>query len=1236
MKKLLILLAALGCGVTLHAASAAQGSCEAKARDISVGASGAVVLVNEYDPDWGEFLGNGVYYAKVTLKKGHSYTVYSDNADNVSLEAYAWENWEGDVWPPMAGFYDGDVQSGKNVLWMYASDWDEDDQSSWPFYIRLSGSIGRSAVLNVVEGIQTFVAKGLAANPEQITMADGKDKSASRSITEEGSYYFKASLTEGRKYLIRTTGGTAKKPYALRVSSEKDFISEANPEYEKDKNNTALAVYPQASGVFKFIVSGGVKGDTFGFVYRAVPARTPAEHNPAALANGGTKSFRPGPVVADTAFYDAVIDKNLFKVKMEKGDRWVFDAVGADRSVLMRLYDAKGVVLAENETIGNGSRDLRIGYDAAKAGDYFVGVCDPAQPAGAAAVCSKVTLKARKVAKKDAAGVSVPLVPGVKTDDPLEVGTTLEAGTLTETCWSRTFLVAGRAGQGYKLATSFVGDGSSLPLQAELFKLSSSGKETAVELDSDVITPGRSIRFETSVTATYAVRISVSNGKGLNFPKFNVHALAYSTTGENLGILTVQMKGAAGQWTLDKEKEKYAGGVSILLSGEHTVKFTTVKNYSVTPRCSTGTVKGASWTGKVKAGKTATVVTGEYGDKFDPKDDVQKGASSLSISNKEKSNTRTLWAQDTADWFKFTAKDGVYNNFRFADRTGDSVMTVTDANGKAVSKEVTSVPFISKFAVPKGTYYVKVTHGKKPAQDGAYSLVASSVNVGAIKFAKTAVKVKDNAGQVVLTVNRTAKEGKVRVRWETVNGSAKAGTDYVKKSGELVWKSGEKDKKEITITILPDLVPTYTGKDKTFKVRLTPVAATGADEYPAAFSGGDTATITITESAKKGVDPYKPAKKATGKENDSFCNGTFAGVAVSDGKGSTAGAARLANVSFTAKGKTLSAKVTILGKSYSFSTKDGWKSSEGGVCSTTLVNAKEGLELKVKVTDGKTVSKGDYLTSGGEVAFDFKGGHFEGGLVRDNSKVQAYLDDVVNYVGYYTVALAPQDTEKFGYGYVTLTVDNKGKVKLGGMLADGVTKVSGSSFVAIRKDGSLVIPVFVGKANYCFGGAVRLALAKTAYGDIVPTVDSADDFVWNEDKATLSGAKTAGWKTALTPVGGFYDTVISLQRYYYDNRETLSFDGVPVTLLDNKLTLPKKAKGKTCSDLSFTFKRATGLVSGRLTYKGTASCKVFGVFLLTRDEAAPLDANIEAPGFFTRKVSNKIESVSLSVLSSEN
>lgn len=1226
-----MLLAAVVCGTTLYAASASKGSCEAKAQEVKVGWSGSVRLVDEYDPDWGEFYGTGAYYLKVTLQKGHSYTVYMEggSAENLWMDAYAYDNWEGEVWPPSAGFFDGDTQSGKYLLWMYSDDWDSDDPNTWNYFISLSGAIGASTTVTILEGIHSFLEPGLERNPKQITMKDA-ETTFSGKLTEENAYYFKANLTEGRKYLVRTTGGTAAKPYSLRVISEKLFKDEPDPVHAGDKNNGALAVYPEETGTFKFLVAGGVKGDAFGFVYRSVPSRTPDQHNPKPLANGGKASFRPGPVVADTKYYDNVIDNNLFKLALAKGERWVFDAVGADREVLMRLYDANGNILSENRTIGNGSHDLRIGYEVTKAGDYYVGVCDPELTPGAAAVCASTTLTVRKVANGDKTAAAS-LLPGKVTSDPVADGAKVGPFTLSSTCWSQTFLFGGRKDQGYRFGTTFVDKRSNLSLRAEAFKLSSTGKETPVELSLDDVTPGNVSSFKVDANATYGVRISVMDNPGLDFPAFNFHAVAYSTTGQELGVLTVQVKGAAGQWTLDKEKEKYDGGVSLLLAGEHTVKFTTVKGYNVTPRCSTGTVKGANWTGTIKAGKIATVITGEYGDKFDPKDDVLKGASSLSISNKEKENPRTLWAADPADWFKFSAKDGVYNNFRFDDRTGDCVMTVTDVNGKAVSKEVTSVTSISKFAVPKGTYYVKVSHGKNPAQDGAYSLVASSVNVGAIKFAKTAVKVKDNVGEVVLTVNRTAKEGRVCVRYATADGTAKAGSDYVAQSGELVWENGDKTKRTITITTLPDLIPTYRGKDRQFKVVLTPVAATGADEYPAQITA-DTATVTLTETAKKGVDPYKPTKKATGKEDDKFCNGTFSGVAIAAG----GGAARLANVSFTAKGDTLSAKVTIVGKAHSFSAKDGWDSAEGGFCTKALVNEKDGITLSVRVADGKTVAAGDYLTSGGTVAFDFNGAHYEGELVRDNSKVQKYLDAVVDYVGYYTVSLVPQSGAGIGYGYVTLTVDNKGKAKLGGQLADGATKVSGSSVVAIRADGSLEIPVFVGKANYCFGGLVRLSATATAYGDAVPTVDSAEGLIWNDDKAMLSGVKTAGWKFALSPVGGWYDTVINLQRYYYNQSETLSFDGVPVKILSNNMTLPKKAVGQIGSDISFTFKRATGLVSGNLTYKGTKSCKLFGVHLLTRDEAAPLDSNIEAPCFFTRKVSGAIESVSLSVLSNED
>ena len=1234
MRKLLVLLAALSCGVSLHAASGAKGSCEAKAQEIGVGWSGTVRLVEEFDPDWGESFGTGAYYLKVTLQRGHSYTIWTEggNVADIWTDAYAYDNWEGDVWPPMAGFYDGDTQSGKNLLWMYADDWDSTDPSSWPYFIYLNGQVGQYTTVHIAEGVISFKEKGTAGNPELITVKDSNQEAA-RKITDEGEYYFKANLTEGRKYFVRTAGGTAAKPYSLKVASEKLFDDAADPAYSGDANNKAFIVYPQESGMFQFVVFGGAPKDAFSLIYRSVPSRSADQHNPKPLANGGKATFRPGPVVAETGYYDNIIDRNLFKVSVAKGERWIFDAVGADREVQMLLYDANGKVVARNQSIGNGSNDLRIGLEAAMAGNYYVGVCDPALGEGAAAVCATVTLTARKVANADAQR-SITLFPGRVTGNPVKDGTKSGPCTLGATCWSQTFLFGGRKNQGYRFATEFVGAHTTLSLKAEAFKLNSSGKETPVELTLEDITPGKVVGFIATANATYGIRVSVMGNPGLEFPAFNLYALAYSTTGEDLGILTVRMKGAAGQWTLDKESAKYSGEVSLLLAGEHTVKFTTVKGYNVTPRCDVGTVKGASWTGKVKAGQTATVVTGEYGDKFDPKDDAMKGASSLSISDKGKEYPRTLWAQDTVDWFKFSAKDGVYNHFRLDDLEGDCVLTVTDAGGKAVAAAATGVTSVDKLALAKGTYYVSVTHGTKPARDGAYTLFASSVKVGAIKFAKTAVKVKDNVGQVTLTVNRTAKDGKVRVRYATIDGTAKAGTDYVAQTGELVWESGDKAKKTIVITTLPDLIPTYRGFTRDFRVRLTQVLPVVGDEYPAQITA-DTATVTLTETAKKGVDPYKPAKKASGKEEDLISNGTFSGVAVADGKGSTLGAGRLANISFTAKGDSLSAKVTIAGKAYSFSAKDGWDTEDGTTCVKTLVNEKEGFRIKVTVADGMTVVKGDYLKSGGKVEFDFGGGHYAGELVRDNSKVQNYLDAVVDYVGYYTVSLVPPTGANVGYGYVTMTLDNKGKVKLGGMLADGVTKVSGSSVVAIRADGSLEIPVFVGKKNYCFGGMVHLVLAEIGYGkeEVAATVDSSSALVWNDDSQELAGAKAAGWKIGLSPVGGWYDTVINLQRYYYDQGETMSFDGVPVTLLSNNLTLPKKAQGKLGKDISFTFKRATGLVSGKLTYKGTSSCKMFGVLLLVRDVEAPLAADIEAPGFFTRKVSGAIESVPLCVLS---
>ena len=108
----------------------------------------------------------------------------------------------------------------------------------------------------------------------------------------------------------------------------------------------------------------------------------------------------------------------------------------------------------------------------------------------------------------------------------------------------------------------------------------------------------------------------------------------------------------------------------------------------------------------------------------------------------------------------------------------------------------------------KGDWIVRVAHADAASPvDGKYALEHSSANVGAISFARTALSVKKSAGAVALTVNRSSAEGKVRVRYGTVNGTAQPGVDYVAQQGELVWENGDRKAKTITVRLIPDLVP---------------------------------------------------------------------------------------------------------------------------------------------------------------------------------------------------------------------------------------------------------------------------------------------------------------------------------------------------------------------------------------------------------------------------------------------
>ena len=996
MKNLLVFVSAFGLG--LAALGAPKGSCESAAASIKVGGSVAVRLVGEYDPDDGTTSDSGVYYLAVTLTRGQSYTLSytGGDADDVTVSAYPRDEtdseFDKDIYAPMAGFDEEAQQGSVYASWLYSSDWDEEDPSSWKYYICVEGAIGQTTTVTLQQGIKNFIPEGYEANPKSFTFYDKENSFSNLKITEEDSYYLAATLKGGRKYLIRTTGGTEALPLNLQVASEDNYGEEADPEFAADTNNKALVIYPEAGGLYTFEVYGSPTNTPFGLAYRSIPVRAIGEHSATDLVFDEPQAFVPGAENATLEFYDNIIDSELFRVAAAKGDRLVFDATGADRVLKMRLYDAKGNVLAQNQTIGDGSLDTRIGYTATSAGTYYVGVCDSLLEAGEAKACAATTLLARKAGNEDGKEVALSPLPGKATDNPVTEGASYGPYRLGFNCWSQTFVIGARRDITYVLATSFAGDTSNLGLKAEVFTKSGSS-EQKLPLDGDEITPGMALAFTAKANKAYYVRLSVAEGKSLEFPEFNVHALAYSESGD-LGILTVKTYGAPGAtWYLDSESSyPYPGGTSILVDNS--------KTRSVTFKAATGfnlpsPSKKTDIT--IIPGKEPTEVEGYYTDKADPADATTPV--SWTLKNTMTSFDRTLWTDDEADKFAIAAKAGYFYDFALSDVTGDAVFAIVDATGNEIVTNVTSV---SKLELPAGKCVLTVSHGQSPALNGSYTISGKFANVGTVKLAKTAVAVKEDAPNVVLSVSRTAKDGRVRVKYGTVAGTAVPGVDYVAQSGVLEWADGDNKAKTVTVKLIPDLVPTYEGVNKQFEIKFEPIPEDDReeDEYAAVFAEDtrtkvalDTVTVTLTEATRASAGtvqvvcttPKKPAYVVMAGEKLSFelerrdaadgdvavkvdasaIGGDVQIVEWADGesgkkpveiavpadaqdyKTTKKGTVKLTATS-TAKPKftATSIAVTVVNEKFEMTAAEWAKTSEGKTCGYTLKEAKSGTWFK--------------------------------------------------------------------------------------------------------------------------------------------------------------------------------------------------------------------------------------------------------------------------------------------------
>ena len=968
--RILALAAAVAATATSFAASAKKGSCIKKA--ISLKSSQTVSLVSEYDPEEKEFYDNGVAYYSVTLKRGQAYTIWitGGNASSMSLDVDTNDNYYEDKDnEPSAGFDVFDIDSGATqVAYLYADDWDtEEDPKNGKYIVSIDGEIGMSTTLYYTTGIKPFKIVGTEESPKVVSPSTSL-KTVVGSLVD-GEYHLRASLKAGRKYRVRTQLGKKGKELGLDVDSvdTSDDAADNGAYVVEDlarltNYNEAWVVVPDESGKFNFTVEGD-SSQSFRFQYQMVPTRKIAAHPsiPLLEENGFKASFVPGRMASTQNYYDEIIDEHLCKIYLAKGEVWSFETEGASKSQQMIAYNSSGKVIATNESLGNGSFDTRVVISATAAGVYYVGVCDPTLDVDLTAkekadlestppIVLTATLKNGAIgadgfdpADDVIAGASV-MVPYPATTNDFAVAATRDNDAATalgavhgphrfdSADMYDLFAFACRKGFTYKLRASFDDDQdvTDLGLSAKVFNINA-GKERNVTYTGSLTpdTTDEDLSFKANTNAVHYVRVWVTEGKGLDFPSYSMHAIAVNGTNA-MGLVKVVSKGAEGTWSLDSDKTFLLPGTTLAVApGTYTVRANAASGFTP-PAAKTGVVVPAWNPGdpvvtitnvysdiydvKYQTG-TKTTVNAKTGKKtstpiYSPADGDATTAGAFAITPKAAVTTlkRTLWNNDAADTFKFTAAANTYYNFSLADTTidgeGDAVFSIKAADGSDACLNATEA---SRLLLPAGVTYVTVTHGTGAKADTSYSISFSKATAGIVRFttaksvAANAFSASETAAAATLYVARTGTEGAARVVVETHAGTALPGTNYWPiVTNEVRWAAGDKAAKAVKVKLIPELNAAWAPSNLTFSVKIRPVDEFALEdgEY-LAIVPSDTATVTIKNATAKkpgtislsaygdGVDPddavanvKKPA--VTGKAGENLVL-TFARTGGTDG-----------------------------------------------------------------------------------------------------------------------------------------------------------------------------------------------------------------------------------------------------------------------------------------------------------------------------------------------------------------
>ena len=877
------LLIAATCLQSSFGATMASGSYYKKA--ISLKTAQDVKLVDEYDPELKDNLGIGVAYYSFKLTRGSACTIWitGGNAANMMFSVDAYDMYVDTDDMVLASFdYESRDNNATQIAYLYSDAWDDEDPSPATFYVLISGDIGDTCKLYFQSGIRSFTQVGEESNPERITMTESIQTTPARSLIG-GEYYFASTLESGRKYQIYTINGTSAAPMNMVIDGG-EFNQEPDPAHSNDVNNASAFIYPTETADFFFNVYCNTAPETeqkFKLKYRAIPARSPKNHPYVQMtaAGGYTVEVTPGRIVSDLGYYDDVVDEGLGRIRLLKDERWIFQTSGAVTNIAIRLYDSDGNILKETTApYAAGGYDIRSAMQAPEDGNYYFGVYIPdLQYWETDYLHAPVTVNAYRADDferpmgdefepfDDVEDGATPLIayPGDAGMDPTELDTVDGVHGLNQADWYDWFALPCRAGVTYSFKAVFTDEVvKHVTLAAAVYR-EVNGTLKKYKGVRGNITPAEAdlgaapFTFTADQNGMFYLRINVAEGCGLGYPLYKVHAMAY--TDQGLGFLKVNTKGYDSTWFFKGEDGVYPNGalLAVPTGTVAKVKFTphTDEGFATPALISTNVVLG------VGAGAEVTEVTGIYNDTYDPGDDTRKKGTMLYFRNWMKEARRTLWAEDGADWFSFNAKDGCYYNIAIADTTGETLEgEIGDAVFKIIGPDLVAVDSdllsVSKRVFAPGTNYIGVVHAGNPGFDTTYSLVYSMANVGVVKLATASRVVSESVDYVEFTVQRTASDGRVRVRYATQSGElynetypAKPGEDYYPDEGVVEWEDGDMEDKIVRVRLIPDLTPTYEGSFKKFWLKFWPMEADCLldDEYPATISGPSEAYVKIKE-----------------------------------------------------------------------------------------------------------------------------------------------------------------------------------------------------------------------------------------------------------------------------------------------------------------------------------------------------------------------------------------------------